>query len=44
VDALRDFLAGDLQWSQVTSRYRAFPLRYSISGLGTSAARVEALL
>jgi germacradienol/geosmin synthase len=44
VDALRAWLAGDLQWSRVTSRYRAFPLLHPISGLGTSAARVGALL
>jgi germacradienol/geosmin synthase len=37
VDALRSWLAGDLQWSRVTDRYRTVQL-------GMSTTRIEALL
>jgi germacradienol/geosmin synthase len=43
VEALRDWMAGDLQWSRVTGRYRAAPTLLDPQ-LGMSAARVEALL
>jgi hypothetical protein len=36
-------MAGDLQWSRVTGRYRAAPTLLDPQ-LGMSAARVEALL
>jgi germacradienol/geosmin synthase len=44
VESLQDWMAGDLQWSKVTGRYRSAPAVRGLAGLGMSAARVEALL